>query len=224
MSLFGETETKTVVQPGQSEPDATIRLPGYFLDFDNVFGDFRLWQGRSIESVVFDVRLADRSSAVTVKVELKDEQGIDAFTRLPITSTDWTTIVIPRNQFTGRLAAQNLGNFDWHQVSILSLLVEHQNVADQVSNPLAGGFLVDNLRLRDADGVYPNLDAAAAADGKLALQYRDAFLDYVRQLSLAYFTDFRPGICPPGSFGGRHRPRSQYVRRVVKPAGRRVSS
>ena len=220
MSLFGETETKTVVQPGQSEPDATIRLPGYFLDFDNVFGDFRLWQGRSIESVVFDVRLADRSSAVTVKVELQDEQGIDAFTRLPITSTDWTTIVIPRSQFTGRLAAQNLGNFDWHQVSILSLLVEHQNVADQVSNPLAGGFLVDNLRLRDADGVYPNLDAAAAADGKLALQYRDAFLDYVRQLSLAYFTDFEARDLPALglSAGGIVQDRSTFAD-VVTPAG-----
>ena len=56
----------------------------------------------------------------------------------------------------------DIGNFDWHSVSILSLLVEPG------SNPGAGAFLVDNLRLVDTRGSYPDLDAARDAAGHIA--------------------------------------------------------
>ena len=190
ISLFGLTETLVDLTGSGAQPPGRTAFTNYFLNFDNVFGAFLPWSGRSIETVAFDTRLQAGSAPVIAKVELKDENGWDVFTRITNATTAWTTVSLPRGAFT-RSTTGDVGPFRWDRVSLLSLMVEWNHVADGVYNPTNGGYLVDNIRLADADGLYPNLSAARdPAGGVLRPEYRDAFLDYLRKLSFLYFLDF----------------------------------
>lgn len=196
-SLFGLTDTKVVLQPGQSEPDDSTQFSDYFLDFDDIYGGFapsELGQ-RSLEQIAFEIRLDGDTAPVMLKIELKDESGFDIFTRRQVNSTSWQTIVISRAQFNRTLRGDDTGQtveaFDWSKVSIMSLIVERFHKADGVDNPNDGVLLIDNIRLVDSDGEYPDLAAAAdPEDGTLLPQYEEAFLEYVHALSSLYFVDF----------------------------------
>ncbi len=164
-SLFGLTDTLVVFEPGLEQADATKQqFEGYYLDFDNIYGVLQPLQGRSIEAIAFDARLETGSSPFTIKVEIKDEHGQDVFTRTNIDSTNWTPISIPRSGFGDAVSG---GTFDWNEVSGLSIVVERENVGDGISNPETGTLIIDNVRLLDTDGTYPDFDLAKDPDGGL---------------------------------------------------------
>lgn len=190
-SLFGLTDTK--VSLDGTEPPDTTWFPDYFLDTEDIYRDFSSLPDRSVEELQFDVRL-ESSEDVTLKIELRDEDDFDVFTRHTITDTGgaWQPIslVVP-DSFTDSVeGAGNTAPFDWNQVSVFSLIVERANLGAGVDNPTAGEFLVDNLALVDTDGEYPDLESVEDTGGDILPEYRDAFLDLVRATSFLYFLDF----------------------------------
>lgn len=193
-SVFGLTDTKVVFEPGQPEPTSSTPFPDHSLNFNNVYGDFLPMRGRSLEQIAFDVRLISETSPVTVKVELKDEHGFDVFARVTLSGADWRTETLSRDQFNrsvqGTARGTGVAPFDWSQVSLLSVIVERNNVADGIANPTVVAFRLDNLRLIDLDGEYPDLEAAAdPVSGELNPAFNDAFLDQIRGLSSVFFLD-----------------------------------
>ena len=90
-------------------------------------------------------RSSSRPSPVTVKIQLQDEAGFDVFTRRTINaSAGWGTIsVAVPGGFDKSLAGHgNPAGFDWHRVSLCSLIVERVNVGDGIINPDSGRFLM----------------------------------------------------------------------------------
>lgn len=188
LSLFGLTDTKVSLNGSGVEPPDITRFENYFLDTRDIYRDFLPWPDRSVDRLEFDARLM-AGGPLQLKVELKDENGLFAFTRRELTGADWQTISLTLpNDFDHFSSSQP---FDWRRVSVLSFIVERVNVGDNIVNPTTGSFRIDNIRLRDIDGEYPNLDAARdPVSGGLSPQFTDAFLDLVRATSSLYFLDF----------------------------------
>ncbi len=190
LSLFGLTETLVELDGTGIQPAHRTAFTNNYINFNNVFDAFLPWAGRSLEIVAFDARLAAGSPAIRIKVELKDEHGCDVYTRRDVTATNWVTLALDRSAFNQSIRT-NINLFRWDQVSQLAILVERNHDQEQVHNPTQGGLGLDNIRLLDQDGKYPNLPAARdAITGGVRPEYRDAFLDYVRQLTFLYFLDF----------------------------------
>ena len=191
-SLLGLTDTKVSLDGTGVEPSQSTRFPRYKLNFDNLFDSFQPMAGRSIDQVCFDVRLDSGSPEVVLKIELQDESGHDVFTRRRLSSEDWATGKLARKDFDNSVAGLgNVTGFDWTAVSVLSLIVERYHAADHIDNPVEGAFLVDNIRLVDEDGSYPDLEPlSSTTDGILDPAFRQAFLDLVRARSFQYFLDF----------------------------------
>ena len=190
LSLAGLTDTLVELAGTGTEPVSTTVFTNHFLNFDNVYGAFVPWAGRSIDAVAFDTCLQSGSAALTVKVELKDMYGWDVFARVLLTSADWGTATLPRGYFSHSTKGTT-APFRWDKVRTMAVIVERNHDADGIHNPVGGGFLVDNIRLADTDGSYPDLTAARdPAAGGLLPAYRDAFLDHIRKLSFLYFLDF----------------------------------
>ena len=167
-SLFGLTDTKVNQSGDGIEPSASTPFPGYFLDTQDVYRGFAPLAGRSVDRLAFDYSVTT-GGPVTVKIELKDENGFDVFVRRTLSGTaaQAATIAIP-NGFTDSVAGGgSTSGFDWTRVSVLSVIVERANVGAGVNNPTAGRFTLDNIRLIDDDGAYPDLAAAADAGGGL---------------------------------------------------------
>lgn len=187
MSLLGLTDTKVSLDGSGIEPSTTTHFPGYHLDFDDFYKGFGGLDGRSIEAVAFDAKRSPASAALTVKVEFKDAAGRDVFRRVQMPD-DWTTIRLERSEFD----SSNSGVpalFDWKRVEMLSFLVE-ESVTGQVSN-VSGSFDLDDVRLVDLDGYYPDYAAAAAGPlQQIRPEYQSSFLDHIRKLSCQYFEDF----------------------------------
>ncbi|MBI3467437.1 MAG: hypothetical protein HY000_30885 [Planctomycetes bacterium] len=195
-SLFGLTDTKISLDGSGVEPAMSTPLPGYFLDFDNVLRRFGTLGSRSVDRVEFDVKLASMSAPLTLKIELKDESGFDVFSRVQVSSSGWTTVSLPRTAFSSSQAGHgDTAPFNWRRVSVLALLVERKifdpaTDAQIGTNPVTGRLHIDDLRLTDLDGQYPNLAAIKRADGSINHPYKTAFLAYVRESSSRYFVDF----------------------------------
>ena len=192
-SLFGLTDTLVSLDGSGVEPTETTPFPGYFLDMQNIYGDFQPLAGRDVENIAFDVRLLSGEN-ITLKIELRDEAGRDVFTRRTIGDTGglWQSVLIPISSgFDNSVSGGgSTADFNWHQVSVFSLIIERVNVADGISNPDSGAFLIDNLRLLDTDGEYPDLSAVELdGDGSLSPVNEAAFLDLIRR-SFEYFLDF----------------------------------
>jgi hypothetical protein len=197
-SLFGLTDTKVSLDGSGTEPEETTPFPGYFLDTEDIYRDLSSLPDRSVEELQFDIRL-ESSEDVTLKIELRDEEDFDVFTRRTITDTGggWQPIslAIP-DSFTDSVeGGGNPAPFDWNRVSVFSVIVERVNEGAGVSNPTTGEFLIDNLAVvdtdTDEDGEYPDLEAIRdPGDGSLLPQYTEAFLDLVRATSFLYFLDF----------------------------------
>lgn len=186
VSLFGLTDTKIDLTGAGEEPAASTAFPGHYLDFDNLFGAFKPWKNRSIDSLAFHACLAKDSPPLTLRVELKDDDGRTIFTRRDLESPSWASLTFGRASFS----RGDTGTFRWDRVKLLSLIVERNHVGDLVHNPTRGAFLVDNIRLIDADGSYPDLQAMRDPQtGGLRADCRYAFLDYLRRLSFLYFLD-----------------------------------
>lgn len=191
-SLLVLTDTKLVLDGSREEPTNSTPFPGYYLDFDDFYRGFAPWPDRTIDTLVFDVRLVTNGQPVLVKIELQDESGFDIFCRRQVAGTGWQTISVPRSAFTRSVVGHdNPAGFRWDQVTLLSLLVERLHVGDGVLNPVAGGLLIDNLRLVDEDGLYPDLSAARdPVSGSLLPQFRRAFLEHLHRLTFLFFIDF----------------------------------
>jgi hypothetical protein len=199
-SLFGLTDTKVSLDGSGQEPPETTPFPGYFLDLLDVYRDIALWPDRSVDQLEFDVRLLS-AEPIDLKIELTEEKDdpLDmeeiphrVYARRPIDSNGWQTIslTLPNESDLGDFTRGDIGSFSPRRVSLLSLIVERLHIGDDVENPDTGTFLVDNVRLIDTDGDYPDLDAIQAVDGSLLPEYEDAFLDLVRATSFLYFLDF----------------------------------
>jgi len=193
-SLFGLTDTKVSLDGSGEEPEESWYFPDYFLDTQDIYRDFLPWPDRSLEELQFDGRL-ESSEDVTLKIELRDEEDFDVFTRRTITNggSQWQSIILSLPaDFDDSVAGNgNTAPFDWRRVSVLSFIVERKNVGAGVNNPITGEFLIDNLALTDSDGEYPDLELIRdPGNGSLLPEYRDAFLDLVRATSFLYFLDF----------------------------------
>lgn len=193
-SLFGLTDTLVSLDGSGEEPTMTTQFPGYFLDTQDLFRNFLPLSNRSVEQLQFDVRLESQSD-ITLKLELRDENGFDVFTRRTLTNSgaNWQTVTLDLPaSFTD--SVEGMGDpsaFDWRKVSLFSIIIERNNVGAGVHNPDTGRFLVDNLRLVDNDGEYANLDAITDPNsGELIHFYEDAYLDYVRGRSAQFFSDW----------------------------------
>jgi hypothetical protein len=182
-SLFGLTDTKVSLDGGGREPAASTPFPGFWLDATNVFGTTspRLWAYRSLEELRFDVKLVSPGTA-TLRVELKDEGGTVAFTRVGLRSGRWQRLAFELRPSAWRSLE---GSPDWTRLSLLSFVVEWYHEADGISNPTTGELLFDNLVLVDRDGQYEDLDKVRGKP-----QYARAFLEHVRATSFLYFLDF----------------------------------
>lgn len=193
LSLFGLTDTLVSLDGSGVQPATPTPFPGYFLNFNDLYGDVLSFADQDIESLRFDVRLESLEDVV-LKIELKDENGGDVFTRRTLTPTGgaWQTQTLATPSDFTESVSGSPGLFDWGRVSLLSLIVERRNVAAGIQNPDSGHLLLDNLTLVDVDGVYPDLDSPdlVTPDGGLEPEYADSFLDYVRRTSLLYFLDF----------------------------------
>lgn len=192
MSLFGLTDT--LVSFDGQEPSEPTPFPGYFLDTRDLFRDSLAFPDSSVEDLRLDLRL-ESATNVVLKIELKDENGFDVFTRRTLSSNGgWQTFMLrmPGDFDDSATGQGDLSGFDWRRVSLLTLLVERRNVAGGIENPDTGRFLVDNVALIDVDGQYPDLDADELLDSEGGLQedFVDAFLAHVRRLSFQYFLDF----------------------------------
>jgi len=193
-SLFGLTDTKVSLDGSGEEPEESWHFPDYFLDTQDIYRDFLPWPDRSLEELRFDARLQS-SEDVSLKIELRDEDDFDVFTRRTITNggTQWQdfTLSLPAD-FDDSVAGEgNTAPFDWQRVSLLAIIVERKNIGAGVDNPTTGEFLIDNLELVDSNGEYPDLELIRdPGDGGLLPEYRDAFLDLVRATSFLYFLDF----------------------------------
>lgn len=189
--LGGLSDTLVSLDGSGVEPAASTMFPGYFLNFNDIYGDSLAFPDHSVEQLSFEGRLKTGSGNVNVKVELKDESGFDVFGRQTFSSETWTNFTMSRANFTNSVAgAGNPAGFNWTEVTSLSFIVERVNVGDGVANPDTGGFVIDELRLVDSNGSYPDLAAADDGFGGLQPQYQDAFLDLVGALSFQYFLDF----------------------------------
>ena len=199
-SLSGLTDTKVSLDGSGEEPPETTPFPGYFLDLLDVYRDIALWPDRSVDQLKFDVRLLS-AEPIDLKIELTEEKDdpLDmeevprrVYARRAIDSNEWQTIslTLPNESDLGHFTGGDTGSFSPHRVSLLSLIVERLHIGDGVENPDTGTFLVDNLKLIDTDGDYPDLDAIQAVDGTLLPEYEDAFLDLVRATSFLHFLDF----------------------------------
>ena len=183
LSLFNLTDTKIRQEGDGVEPPTSTQFPLHYLDFDNLYGAFQPLTNRSVERIAFDARLVTGTTPVNIKVELQDGNGARRYAYVTLSSSNWTSFSLTRSEF-----ANVSGAFLWSKVRTFSLVIER---AGHVNNPISGTLLVDNIRLVDTDGIYPDLAAAKdPATGKLQPQYRDAFLDHVRKLSFLYFLDF----------------------------------
>ncbi len=192
MSLFGLTDTLVSTNGSGIEPTNTTKFADYYLDFNNVYGDFLLWQDRSIDQLAFDIQLQPGSLPVKLKIELRDENNFDVFTRILVPDGSWQTAELARNAFSMSVTGNNNTTpFLWDKVSTLSLVAERFHAADNVDNPNQCGIMLDNIRLVDMDGLYPDLESARdPISGGLKPEYKDAFLDHIRKLSFLYFLDF----------------------------------
>ena len=193
-SLFGLTDTLVSLDGSGVQPSETTPFSGYFLDTQNIYGDFQPLKGRAVEEIAFDVRLLSADN-ITLKIELQDETGHDVFARRTIGDTGslWQTIslAVPSGFDNSVAGGGSTAAFNWNQVSVFSLIIERVNIGDGISNPDSGAFLVDNLRLVDADGEYPDLSSVELnGDGSLSPLNEAAFLDLVRARSFEYFLDF----------------------------------
>lgn len=190
-SLFGLTDTLISLDGSGLEPNGTTALPGYFLDFADLYRGFAPLAGRSAELLELDVRLLS-DDATTLRIELTDEAGSKVFTRRPLLPGGWQTLSLALpGDFEGFLpGGLGVTTFDWGRVSVFSLIVERRNVGDGIQNPDRVELLLDNLQLVDTDGQYPDLAAARDGAGNLLPDYETAFLDWVRATSSLYFLDF----------------------------------
>lgn len=225
-SLSGLTDTKVSLDGSGEEPPETTPFPGYFLDLLDVYRDIALWPDRSVDQLKFDVRLLS-AEPIDLKIELTEEKDdpLDmeevprrVYARRAIDSNEWQTIslTLPNESDLGHFTGGDIGSFSPRRVSLLSLIVERLHVGDDVENPDTGTFLVDNVRLIDTDGDYPDLDAIQAVDGSLLPEYEDAFLDLVRATGFLYFLDFastdpRTGASTDPPRGGIIQDRSTFA-------------
>ncbi|MCA9072194.1 MAG: hypothetical protein KDA84_24880, partial [Planctomycetaceae bacterium] len=193
-SLWGLTDTLVSLDGTGVQPSMTTPLPGYFLDTQNLFGDFQPLANRSLETLKFDLRL-ESTQDVTIKFELQDESGFDVFTRQTVSNTGsaWQTVTLalPSSFDNSVQGSGDPSGFDWREVSNFSVVIERNNVGAGISNPDQIELLLDNLVLVDNDGQYP--DPSQAADpmsGQLDPQFEEAFLDQIRAASSLYFLDW----------------------------------
>jgi len=174
-STFGLTDTLVSLDGSGQEPADTTRFPGYFLDTQDIYRDFRPFAQRSLEQLRFDARL-ESAGPITVKIELKDEAEQVVFTQRSLSANSFQTITL---NLPGDFTQGATGSFNFRQVSVLSFVIEPAN------NPISGALLLDNLAFVDLDGQYPDLNAVRNDP-----RYTEALLDYVRATSILYFLDF----------------------------------
>ena len=93
---------------------------------------------------------------LTLRVEIQDGKYQTMFRRVVLGaagSPSPSTLTLPMSGFTGAV--------DLTAVKLVTIVIEERNVADGVSNPLSGEFLIDQIAFVDEDG--PAFDAAAVA-------------------------------------------------------------
>jgi len=155
-------------------------VTGRFLDSQDIYRGFGGLENRSIEQIKFDVKHA-LSAPLVIKLELKDEAGriVSATRSTPATGSGWSTVTLNLpGDFSGA------AGFDWRQIDHVVFVVE-----DSLNAP-NWTFLLDNVRLVDVDGAYPDFAAMTnPGDGSLLPQYTDGFLDHIRRLTSLYFID-----------------------------------
>ena len=192
-SLFGLTDTLVSLDGSGVEPPAPTPFPGYYLDMTDVYRGFANLADRRIDRMQLNTKLLSPQN-VTVKIQLQDEAGFDVFTRRTLNAgADWETlsIAVP-DGFDRSLAGHgDPAGFDWRRVSVCAVIVERENVGDGIVNPDTGRFLMDNLKLIDAGGAYPDVEAAADLAGLgLNPYFEESFLNLVRATSSQYFVDW----------------------------------
>jgi len=185
-AVGGLTDTYVSLDGSGKQPPATTPFPDYFVDTQNIFRDFLPWQNRSLDELWFDVRLDNTSASVNIKIELKDEAGRTVYARVQVANSAFQTIKLKLNTSDFGFNRGQTSAFDWHHVTLVTFIVERVHGADQIQNPDRGAFLLNNLLFFDADGSYPDLEAARANPQ----QYAQAFLEYIRATSFLYFLDF----------------------------------
>jgi hypothetical protein len=161
---------------------ASVPVPGLFLNTEDIYGIGPL-SDRNLDTLRFDIKHSKGADLpLTIEFADEDDTRVKApVLNIPDTAGDWdTTTGVVNLRFTAP-------NFDWDRLTKITFLVA----------PGETDFFIDNLRVVDNDGLYPDLDAAAANDGSLKPIYEDAYLDYVRYTSFLYFVDYAsrfPGV------------------------------
>lgn len=201
LSLFGPQEALMSFDGSGRQPSQPEKVPGFYLDTKDLFRGFRPWQGRSVERLRLSVK-PQAESAITLRLELKDENGQVAYARHVLSGKEWQTVAVPLPLADERLLGRPASTVNWSRLKQLVLIVESQHIAEGVTNPTRGALLIDDIQLEDVDGVYPDLDRARGRP-----EYASAFLEHCERMCFLYFLDF---ACRDPRSGGLIQDRSMF--------------
>jgi len=141
---FGRISVDSIRQDGTQDPNDID------LSMDSTFDLTDLMQnatddGISIESLRLDLRRDSGDPSLSLKIELKDQNG-------QVMSRQLSPLSVGTNNFDLPLASGWSGSIDLTAVKVLTIVIL------ETSNPQAGGFHIEFLGLEDKNG--PGLEAA----------------------------------------------------------------
>lgn len=137
LSLFGLTDTLVTFDGGLPQK---LYFSEHVLDLDNVDGELQEPEGaRSFTKLGIQIK-NNSMETVTLRVELSDPHGGMRYTRFTIAAAEDKNLL-----WDFRNDLNDGSDLDIHSAKILSLVIERQHVADNVSNPPVGSIAIKRI-------------------------------------------------------------------------------
>jgi hypothetical protein len=175
MSIFGPIETRTTFDGSNVE---TIAFPEHSLDLDDVDGGLNSPQGlRKYLKVCIELSYQG-VQPLELRTELKDVADGLRFTRLHVTNAAEPQVHCWdfRDPASYTISDQ-ASDLNIHQAKILTFIIERQNIADNVDNPVSGVLDIHHIWfISDTDETAP-IDDEAYLD-LLAFRLYQYFYDW----------------------------------------------
>jgi uncharacterized protein (TIGR03437 family) len=119
----------------------------------------------SIESLRLVLRPDGRNQTLTLRIELKDQNGRPKFMRVPLApGSNPVTLNLPLADF--RDPTPGPSQFDWKAVKEVACVIEERHDFDGVINPPMGGFDIELIGFVDENGPQLGVEAIANRSGR----------------------------------------------------------
>ncbi len=147
---FGRTAIELIDSQGNPNgktqelyKDSTFNLNDYF----QISTD----KGYDIDALSFTLTPNGQEQKLVLKFEMEDKDKNKQFTRreLDCSGTSPIELLMPLSDFI-----LSSGSFDQSAVKLISIVVEENNFADHVSNPISGEFDINEIALLDYQGPH----------------------------------------------------------------------